>query len=355
MRLLPVALALASPLTIPAAAQCGVSHVDDFTFQNQGNWRWGGPLDQLVPTGGFPTDHRASFGIDTFAPILTSTGPSTFTGDYRAAGVTALGVDLQTFDLDFPSSCQRPLSLVLTQNNGTPGNPFDDVYVYTVLPQTVPCPDGLWHGYSVDVPSQSTTLPANWGVDPNWTGTADAAWNTVIADVSSVSWFYGDPTFFFILQMWDIGADNPRISFSGGATTYCDSQLNSAGCQPRISVTGVASASSPLPCLVDLADTVSQKSGLMFYGFARTQVPYLGGSLCVLPPTRRTPVQTAGGNASGTDCSGNFSFDLNALIQSGGDPLLVSGAGLCLQYWSRDPLHPSRTNLSNAVALSVCP
>lgn len=350
-------LALVSLLGVtPAVAQqCGVTHIDDFTLQNQGVWRWGGPFESIDPLGGFPTDHLVSIDLDTFAPMLTSSGSSIFTGDYRSAGVTALAVDLQTFDLDFPTSCQRPLSLMLENDNGTPGTPIDDFYVYFVLPLDVPCADGSWHSYSVTVPSQSTTLPAGWAVDPNVSGSANVAWNSVITNVSRVRWFFGDPTFFFIFQMWDIGADNPSISFQGGASTFCLSQRNSAGCQPRIGTTGNASVSSSQPFQVTVDDALNQKAGLFFYGFQATYAPYLGGTLCVAPPTRRTAVQNSGGNPLGSDCTGTFGFDFNAHIQSGLDPALTAGTSVVGQYWSRDPQTPSKTNFSNAVAFGLCP
>jgi hypothetical protein len=39
----------------------------------------------------------------------------------------------------------------------------------------------------------------------------------VIQNVSRVQFFYGDPTFFFIFQQWEVGADNIRIA--AGATS----------------------------------------------------------------------------------------------------------------------------------------
>jgi hypothetical protein len=74
-----------------------------------------------------------------------------------------------------------------------------------------------------------------------------------------------------------------------------------------------------------------------------------------LPPTVRTPVQGSGGSASGDDCSGYFSYDFNARIQSGVDPLLVPGAEVFCQYWSRDPWSASTTSLSNALRFLVQP
>jgi hypothetical protein len=352
-----VALACVSLWLVPTALaqQCGATHTDDFSAQNQGNWHWGGPFESIAPTGGFPAAYLSSIDLDTFAPILSTTGASVFTGNYRTAGVTSLGVDLQTFDLDFPTSCQRPLSLVLENDNGTPNTVFDDVYVYFLSPRDVPCMDGDWHSFSVDVPSQSSVLPAGWSVDPNATSSPNAVWNQVIASVSKVRWFYGDPTNFFIFQMWDVGADNPRISFAGGASAYCLSQRNSAGCQPRVESSGSPSASSSAPFLVTLDDALNQKSGLYFYGLGAQYVPYQGGKLCIAPPTRRTALQNSGGSPSGSDCSGAFSFDFNARIQSGLDPALVPGVTVYGQYWSRDPASAALTNFSNAIQHGICP
>ena len=40
---------------------------------------------------------------------------------------------------------------------------------------------------------------------------------------------------------------------------------------------------------------------------------------------------------------------MNAHVQSGADPLLVTGADVTTQYWTRDPVSPSGTGLSDAV------
>jgi hypothetical protein len=38
-------------------------------------------------------------------------------------------------------------------------------------------------------------------------------WNELVIDVARIGFFYGDPTNFFIFQMWDVGLDNVRISY----------------------------------------------------------------------------------------------------------------------------------------------
>jgi hypothetical protein len=356
MKLATILLAVCAPISVCAAQQCGVTHVTDFSNTLDGGWNWGGPNQTTPASNGFPGAYLRTEGLDTFAPQLRTTGTSIFTGDYRAAGVSALSVDLRSFSIDFPTSCQRPLSLVLTDDNGTPGNFSDDTFVYYVSPDDIPCVDGLWRSYSVEVPSSSATLPAGWAADPNATVSPDAVWNRVIANVTEVNWFFGDPTFFFIFQMWTVGADNLRIAFDGGATTYCTSQLNSASCQPKITASGTPSATQPTTFDVTCSDVVSQKAGLFFYGYDRQSAPFNGGFMCAVLPLRRTPVQNSGGSVSGTDCTGSFAFDLNAWIQAGSDPALQPGAELYGQFWSRDPQSAtSNVNLSNAVALRVCP
>lgn len=92
----------------------------------------------------------------------------------------------------------------------------------------------------------------------------------------------------------------------------------------------------------------------MFYGYAAAAAPFQGGTLCVQPPTQRTPVQGAGGASSPTnDCSGSYSIDFNASIQSGVDPLCVAGQAIFAQYWFRDPQSPSTTGLTNGLSLVI--
>ena len=100
---------------------------------------------------------------------------------------------------------------------------------------------------------------------------------------------------------------------------------------------------------------LNNKSGLLFYGFAAGTAPFQGGTLCITPPVSRTPGQTSGGSPTGIDCSGAYSYDMNARIQSGIDVNLVQGAAVYCQYWSRDPASASTTGLTNALAFTICP
>lgn len=178
---------------------------------NQGGWTYGGPNGSVMPSGGNPGAYWDEPGLDTFAPQLhTTTGASPFTGDYRSRQVTNLALDLILFQVDF-SAAGRPLSLILVSDNNTPGNFDDDWGAYTMHAQNIPLVGEGWRHYDFTVPSQSTTIPAGWdfiefgpGATPNW--------DTLITGVDQVRFFYGDPTMFFIFQMWHAGADNVAIT-----------------------------------------------------------------------------------------------------------------------------------------------
>ncbi len=136
---------------------------------------------------------------------------------------------------------------------------------------------------------------------------------------------------------------------------YCTAQVNSLGCTPSISALGTASATSSQACTLSCVDELNQKTGLFFYGFGPRNTPYQGGYLCVASPLRRTAPMNSGGSVGLNDCSGSYSLDLNALIQSGSDPLLAPGADVHVQCWSRDPGASFTTNRSNAVRVRVLP
>jgi glycosylphosphatidylinositol phospholipase D len=153
----------------------------------------------------------------------------------------------------------------------------------------------------------------------------------------------------------DSGVVDAYKLFPTFPSSYCTGKLNSLGCTPTISVSGNASASSSTPFLVGASNVINQKSGLLFYSHGPTSALFQGGFKCVHDPIVRTLVQGSGGSASGSDCTGTYSFDFNAWIQSGGDSTLVAGAEVFGQYWSRDPLSPSTTSLSNAVRFLINP
>ena len=145
------------------------------------------------------------------------------------------------------------------------------------------------------------------------------------------------------------------VVFAPETTTYCTAKVNSQGCAPAIAATGFASISGLTPYDVSATNVLGLKTGILFYGLnGPTVAPFLGGTLCVQPPLRRTPTQFSGGGAP-DDCSGTYSFDFQLWLQSGADPALAPGVEVNAQYWGRDPsiLDGSGSSLSNAVEFTV--
>ena len=140
-----------------------------------------------------------------------------------------------------------------------------------------------------------------------------------------------------------------------GIKVYCTSKTSSLGCAPAIAYSGSPSLSSPAPFTVSAANVIAQKFGLLFYGFGPAAFPFQGGTLCAQPPLRRTLLQSSGGSLG--SCSGSYSMDFNAWIQSGADPSLLPGKTVNGQYWFRDPQDPAGfgTGLTDALEFIVQP
>jgi hypothetical protein len=155
------------------------------------------------------------------------------------------------------------------------------------------------------------------------------------------------------------GADSGRISlyslFPNYPLPYCTGKLNSLGCTPAMSSSGVASATSSAAFSLGCANLLNQVSGLFFYSHQPASSAFQGGTLCARMPLRRSPVLASGGSTSGVDCSGALAWSFNAHVQSGADPTLVPGAQVFVQCWSRDPASASTTSLSNALRFLINP
>ena len=138
---------------------------------------------------------------------------SVFTGDYRARQVSRVGADLGFFP-DFPiQSDDRPLCVSLTYDNGTPADTTDDLVAMYKGNRDIPMDNGIWMKYEFDVPSESTTLPDGWEIFMGSGAGDDVDWNTIITNVSSLGYVFGDPDKYwdYDFQLWDVGLDNPRI------------------------------------------------------------------------------------------------------------------------------------------------
>jgi Tol biopolymer transport system component len=140
-------------------------------------------------------------------------------------------------------------------------------------------------------------------------------------------------------------------------TAYCTAKVNSQGCTPSFTVVGSPSASSGQPFLIQTSQVINQVNGLLFYGYGPAAIPFQEAYFCVKSPIRRTTVIHSGGNPPPDDCSGLFTFDFNAWIQSSGDPMLGPGGLVFAQVWYRDLQYPvgERTGLSAGLEFVVGP
>jgi hypothetical protein len=148
-----------------------------------------------------------------------------------------------------------------------------------------------------------------------------------------------------------------RVVFVSGAPTppltYCQGKINSLGCEPYVWASGSTSRSGPDNLVVHAANVLNNKLGIMFWGRQGSSAPFLGGTLCISTPFKRTDSQSSAGTAQGSDCSGTFSYAFSQaeMAQNG---LGVGSAGYC-QFWYRDPGFPPPANvgLTNGVVFTV--
>jgi hypothetical protein len=139
--------------------------------------------------------------------------------------------------------------------------------------------------------------------------------------------------------------------------TYCLPKLNSQGCAPEISATGAPTVAGGAGSFaIKAKNVINNQDGFLFYGFVQGTTPFQNGALCIRDDVTRTAKQSSGGNASGTDCSGTYSFDMGRWIASGHDPRLKAGTTVFAQYWQRDPQSPNfPTGLTNAIRFTIAP
>ena len=106
---------------------------------------------------------------------------------------------------------------------------------------------------------------------------------------------------------------------------------------------------------------LNQRASLFIYSTTGlAQQPFLGGTLCLRAPLRRTPPQNSGGSPVLVDCSGSIALDFNAFAAGalGGAPapeLSVVATEVAVQVWSRDSGSSSNASLSDAYVYSVGP
>ena len=150
------------------------------------------------------------------------------------------------------------------------------------------------------------------------------------------------------------GTGSVTIHTGTDAAVYCAPTPTSLGCLPTIGAVGFASESGAAPFSIGATEVHNSTNGLLFYGLSPAAIPFLGGTLCVTPPLRRTAVQNSGGAPPpSVGCTGGFAFDMAALIASGLDTAnLVAVAEIFAQYYFRAG-GPLTAGLSDALAFEI--
>jgi hypothetical protein len=142
-----------------------------------------------------------------------------------------------------------------------------------------------------------------------------------------------------------------------GPAIYCTAQVNSLGCSPRVTHQGSPSGSLSSGFVITASSIRNQQNGLLFYGVnGRATLPWLGGTLCVEPPLRRTSLANSGGSAApANDCSGALNLDFNAWASGSNDSALFVGQRVRAQFYSRDVGAPANLNLTDAIEFYLEP
>lgn len=157
----------------------------------------------------------------------------------------------------------------------------------------------------------------------------------------------------------DIYSDNQgsfqvRIGIGPGPHTYGRAKPNSLGCTSVMSWIGSPSVSGPDDFVVQVSSVMNNQSGIFFWGQQPNSLTISAGWLSCGGALVRTPVQTSGGSASGTDCSGSYSFHFSQSYMAAQG--LIPGDTVFGQFWSRDPGFslPFNSNLSQGLEFAIC-
>jgi hypothetical protein len=333
--LLLAAMLLAAPSALAQSA-----HVEGFDGgSNEGNWSWGTGNQTISPLNGNPGAYLQDLTLFTAQPTLrTEPGvASAFTGDYVASKVTSIGVDLITLGKQFPVEGNRFVTLVLLDDNGTPGNPNDDRGAYFVSDDLVPdagvpidAPAG-WTSYDFAVDADSATLPDGW--QPISFGAPGIEWPALMADVDMVEFWYGAPGTIFLFDSWDVGADNARI-----ATETCQPDLGFGGPGTMaMEVCGDPLASGGTATL-SIEGAPASSTVFIPIGLNASPTPFKGGTLVPVPVLLVVSVPA--------DAGGNVSLP----IPGGQGPVSV-----VIQAAAADGALPGGFALSNALQLDFLP
>jgi hypothetical protein len=153
----------------------------------------------------------------------------------------------------------------------------------------------------------------------------------------------------------DVGALTYDPNYAPNPTTYCTPKTNSAGCPLLMSWAGDASLSGPDNFVLSAQPALNNKPGLFIWSRGALASPFSGGTLCLRSPIVRGSQLSTGGNPTGNDCSGMFTWPFTQayMAQKG----IAAGEILYAQAWGRDQGFPAPNNaqLSDAIVFPIGP
>ncbi|MFN0131103.1 MAG: hypothetical protein ACKVW3_00990 [Phycisphaerales bacterium] len=175
---------------------------------NPSGWSFGAPNEgPTTPGGVIGTWHYRATGLDTTIPFLrcaaNATGP---TGNFRARRVGMISTCLRVDATDFPVSGLPP-AVILISLNGTPADPSDDWGAYALSGRGLG-PTGEWRRHLIWLdPTVATPSPGWQFIQFGPNAPANPSWSALVTQVDRLEFSFGDPSLFYIFQMWTVSAD----------------------------------------------------------------------------------------------------------------------------------------------------
>ena len=247
------------------------------TFENgsnEGNWSFGMPNIEVIPREGgnpgpwlhIPCGAGPGNCLEFWYPMPSTTpmgDENLFTGNYLKRGVTSVGIDLVTHFYSSPGNdgpghdeFHWNVAVILISDSGNPTDNSDNWGAYYVGEMHAPKVGEGWKSFDFEIPSGASDLPPGWVWNtgqPN--APADPSWSELMENVSMLMYSYLDPTLPATVQPWDVGLDNPRITYSdtkacGTGDLDCDGVVDVFDL--LILLENWGTCSSPRDCPADL-------------------------------------------------------------------------------------------------------
>jgi len=354
--------ALGAFLVSAAQAQVGV---ETFANGNPEGWEiWFSPYNYLRATGGNPGEYLELDNVTSgpltcqflnIKPDRTSAGVLTHSGNWRAAGVDQVSVDVKLAQ----GPLNGTLTLVLISDPGTPLIATDDCILR--LSQPAPAPTGTgWTTLTFPCDTSSTTIPAGWTLDTASMGcpgaTLDQVWNTLVQDMDEVRFRYDTNPGFCTFTAWRFGIDNVTIGQPGSGgpgTPYCTpANVNTSGAAATLRSTGSSVVTANNLALV-ASDMPQQQFGFFLTSRTQGNAPNPGGSNGVLCLGGTIGRYVAPGQIMNAGLGGTFSLALDLGMTPAGAAFVAIQAGEAwnFQAWFRDvgPQGQPQSNFTDAL------